>query len=122
MLRLAVTFCFVSLLLAGIASCDKVGDKLKVAGNIAGKVLNADGSARGYVSVVLLKDGVEVQRQNAEDSGNFFLTKVDSGTYTIKVYPMGGGDKELPSEPLDIKLGAGKTKQIEVKLLPEPAS
>lgn len=118
MLR-TVLISFLAVVLLSAAGCDKIKKGLDVQGNIAGKVMNADGSGRGYVSVILLKDGVEVQRQNAEDSGNFFLTKVDSGTYTFRIEPMGGGGKELPSEPMEVKLGSGKTKQVEVKLLPE---
>jgi hypothetical protein len=107
------------LCLAGAGSCNKLAEKMDLPGKIAGKVLNADGSGRGYVSVILLKDGAEVQRQNAEDTGNFFLDKIDPGTYTFRIEAMGGGGKELPSEPLEVKLAMGKTKQVEIKLLPE---
>lgn len=115
MLRTMICLC-VALALLAFTGCDKVKG-LNVAGNIAGKIVNPDGSGRGYVGVALMKDGVEVQRQNAEDSGSFFLTKVDGGTYTIQVFSMSGD--ALPTEPQEIKLGAGKTLQVEVKLLPE---
>jgi hypothetical protein len=110
-----------SLLAIGLLAqpgCKQLGEKLNVKGNITGRVLNADGSPRGYVSVALMDEaGAEVQRQTAEDSGNFFFSGVPGGTFTVKVFA--GADKELPVEPLTVKLGLGKTKQIEVQLKPE---
>jgi hypothetical protein len=104
------------LLLGAAAGCNKLKE---IKGNIAGKVLNSDGSGRGYVTVVLVgESGSEVQRQTTEDTGNFFFSGVEGGTYSFRVENM---EKEIPSEPQTIKLGLGKTRQVEIKLLPEQA-
>jgi hypothetical protein len=118
MLRTLLCTISAIILLAAVNSCDKLNEKMNVTGNVAGRVLNSDGSPRGYVSVLLLNEtGAEVQRQNAEDSGSFFFTKVPAGTYTFKV--MAGSTMELPCETTSVNLGLGKTKQVDVKLKPE---
>jgi hypothetical protein len=114
-MRIAIALLAIFVLL-GASSCKQLEGKVK--GNITGKVLNADGSGRGYVSVALLDEGgKEVQRMTSEDSGNFFFSGVPAGTYSFRVEV--GQGIELPSEPLAVKLGLGKTKTTEIKLKPE---
>jgi len=101
--------------LALVAGCPK----LNIPGNLAGQVLNQAGQGQGYISVAVVKadSGAEVSRLTAEDSGNFFFDKVEAGSYIIKTYSMSG--KELPNDSEPVSLGAGRTVQVVITLLPE---
>lgn len=104
--------------LAFIAGCPK----LNIPGNLAGQVLNEAGQGQGYVSVAVVdaETGHEAGRLTAEDSGSFFFEKVDAGTYLVKTYSMSG--KELPNDCQPVKLGAGRTINVVVTLLPQDSN
>lgn len=97
------------------ASCKEIN----IPGNLAGQILNQAGQGQGYMSVAAINvdTGVEVQRLTAEDGGNFFFEKIDPGTYIIKTFSMAG--KEIPNDGKPVTLGAGRTEQVTLTLLPE---
>ncbi len=89
-----------------------------IIGNIAGQVVNSNGMGVGNVSVVLvdIESGNQIVQQNAAARGNFFFRDVKAGTYTIKLYSISG--TEIPVKPVEIRLGAGRTRTATITILP----
>ena len=112
-----IIVCAMVLVAVTLCSCWGTG-KIKL-GNLTGQVVTSTGEGIGYMSVALfdVETGTELQRQNAEDRGNFFFKEVAAGTYSIKLFDVTG--TEMPIEPIEVKLGTGKTKTVVVTLLPE---
>lgn len=115
--KIAVVVLALGLGLFFSAGCNLLKNvNLKVPGNIAGQVTNEGGQGQGYMSVKLCdaKSGAEVDVVTAEDSGNFFFSKVDPGQYIIKLVNTSGGD--MPSDAKPFKLGPGKTLTLSIIL------
>jgi hypothetical protein len=105
------------------AGCNMLkGVNLKIPGNVAGQVTNSGGQGQGFMSVKLCdaKSGAEVDVVTAEDTGNFFFSKVDPGEYIIKLVNTGGG--EMPTDAKPFKLGPGKTTTLAIVIKPPEAA
>jgi hypothetical protein len=109
-------------LLLSLLSCDKINGAMKnVEGKVAGQVLSSSGHGRGYVSVELVPagDGGEANSTLAEEAGNFMIEEVTPGTYTLHVKDAGG--TELPSDTPTVKVGPGRTMEVNITLTDAPA-
>lgn len=106
-----------SMCLAFISSCDKIN----VPGNIAGQILNEAGQGQGYMSIHCIdaETGREADIQTAEDSGNFFFSKVEPGKYELKTFSMAG--VEIPNDCEGVTLTAGRTLNVVITVYPEQA-
>jgi hypothetical protein len=103
----------VGLLLFSSVACDKI----KVPGNIAGRVFDENGAARGLMTVQLVDatSGKVITQETSDDLGNYFFTKVDPGKY--KLLTLKGGTTEVPNDSGEVNLGPGKTLTVEITLL-----
>jgi hypothetical protein len=88
--------------------------KINIPCNVAGIVLNDAGQPQGYITVQLIdpESGMVAQQMTTEDSGNFMFSKIDPGTYEIKV--LGMGQVELPTEKQVLEAQPGKTYDLKV--------
>ena len=114
--RAVVLFALITMAGATLActSCDKLKKNIK--GTIAGQIQTPSGTGIGYYSVALynVEAGVEIDRQNASDSGTFLFREVTAGVYIVKLFDLTG--TEVPADCPEIKLGTGRTKTITVTL------
>jgi len=102
------------------AVCGSCNIVKQIPGNVAGQIMNEAGQGRGFVSVQLfdVNAGTEWGMENADDTGNFMFSSVDSGTYIIKVIAIGGG--ELPTNAEEFKLMPGKTLKQDIIIYDQP--
>jgi hypothetical protein len=115
-MRVLPVVALMGLLLCLGVSCDKLGGAMKnVPGKVAGRVLDANGQSRGYVSMELQpEDGSEPYKMNVEDNGSFMFDSVRPGKYKMVVKDL--GDNEIPSDNPMVSVGPGRTITKDVNL------